>query len=100
MNALFNDSTFFDSETILLKGMFISHSKNVVNYTLSNLNGIAIIKWYLSDKPKTADKFLPLNLVSYCISCFPQFLILKYTLYREYSFHTQKMWKRINDELF
>ena len=30
MNALFNDSIFFDSETILLKEMFISHSKNVV----------------------------------------------------------------------
>ena len=30
MNALFNDSIFFDSETILLKGIFISHSKNVV----------------------------------------------------------------------
>lgn len=30
MNALFNDSIFFDAETILLKGMFISHSKNVV----------------------------------------------------------------------
>ena len=27
---VFNDSIFFDSETILLKGMFISHSKNVV----------------------------------------------------------------------
>ena len=30
MNALFNDSIFFDSETILLKEIFISHSKNVV----------------------------------------------------------------------
>lgn len=30
MNALFNDSIFSDSETILLKGIFISHSKNVV----------------------------------------------------------------------
>ena len=28
-NALFNDSLFFDFETILLKGMFIPHSKNV-----------------------------------------------------------------------
>jgi hypothetical protein len=30
VNALFNDSIFFDAETILLKGIFISHSKNVV----------------------------------------------------------------------
>ena len=29
MNALFNDSIFSDSETILLKGIFISYSKNV-----------------------------------------------------------------------
>lgn len=29
VDALFNDSIFFDSETILLKGIFISYSKNV-----------------------------------------------------------------------
>ena len=29
MDALSDDSIFFDSETILLKEIFISHSKNV-----------------------------------------------------------------------
>lgn len=29
MDALSDDSIFFDSETILLNGIFISHSKNV-----------------------------------------------------------------------
>ncbi|WP_204246470.1 hypothetical protein, partial [Alistipes sp. An116] len=41
--ALFNDSIFFDSETILLKGMFISHSKNVVTQRKEKADESALI---------------------------------------------------------
>ena len=44
MNALFNDSIFFDSETILLKGMFISHSKNVVTQRKEKADESALIR--------------------------------------------------------
>ena len=44
MNALFNDSIFFDSETILLKEMFISHSKNVGNTTQRKADESALIR--------------------------------------------------------
>ena len=43
MNALFNDSIFFDSETILLKGIFISHSKNVVTQRKEKADESALI---------------------------------------------------------
>lgn len=44
MNALFNDSIFFDSETILLKGIFISHSKNVVTQRKEKADEICLNK--------------------------------------------------------
>ena len=44
MNALFNDSIFFDSETILLKEMFISHSKNVVTRRKEKADESALIR--------------------------------------------------------
>lgn len=43
MNALFNDSIFSDSETILLKGIFISHSKNVVTQRKEKADESALI---------------------------------------------------------
>ena len=44
MSALFNDSIFFDSETILLKGIFISHSKNVVTQRKEKADESALIR--------------------------------------------------------
>ena len=44
MNALFNDSIFSDSETILLKEIFISHSKNVVTQRKEKADKSALIR--------------------------------------------------------
>ena len=50
MNALFNDSIFFDSETILLKGMFISHSKNVERQRKEKADESALTKLSLFER--------------------------------------------------
>lgn len=49
-NALFNDSLFFDSETILLKGMFISHSKNVERQCKEKADESALTKLALFER--------------------------------------------------
>ena len=43
MDALFNDSIFFDSETILLKGIVISYSKNVVTQRIEKADEICLM---------------------------------------------------------
>lgn len=43
MDALINDSIFFDSETILLKGCFVSYSKNVVTRRKEKADESALI---------------------------------------------------------
>ena len=50
MNALFNDSLFFDSETILLKGIFISHSKNVERQRKEKADESALTKLALFER--------------------------------------------------
>jgi len=53
-------SIFFNPVIVFIKEIFISHSKNVVIFYLSNLNGISIIKWQLPNKRNIANKFLSL----------------------------------------
>lgn len=43
VDALFNDSIFFDAETILLKGISVSHSKNVVIQRNEKADGICLM---------------------------------------------------------
>ena len=64
VNPLFNDSIFFDSETILLKGMFISHSKNVV-----------------TQRKEKADEICPYKNCSICSVGFFAELLCKDTTY-------------------
>lgn len=43
VDALFDSSLFFDTESLLLKGIFISHSKNVVTQRNEKADGICLM---------------------------------------------------------